>query len=45
MCDQKAKEERVKCEEDLKNDKIRGRGNLDLKHRDRHYERKISEVI
>ena len=44
-CDQKAKEERVKCEEDYKNDNVRVRENTGLNHRDRCCERKASEVI
>ena len=44
-CDYKAKEVRLKRENDYKNDNIRFRGNVCLKHKDRCCDRKISEVI
>ena len=44
-CDQKTKEERVKFEEDCKNDNIRVRVNTALNHTDINCESKASEVI
>ena len=44
-CDCKAKKERIKYEEDCKHYNLCVRGNTCLKHRDRHCENKISEVI
>ena len=44
-CDDKAKEERLKCEGEHKNDNVRVRGNVCLKHRDTHFEIKIIEAI
>ena len=44
-CDNKAKYERIKCEQEHKNGSIWTRGKIGLKHRRRYVERKLSEVI
>ena len=44
-CDQKAKEVRLICENEIRNDNVRFRGNFCLKHKHRCCDRKIIEVI
>ena len=44
-CDNKTKEERIKCEEECKNDIICARFNVGLKHRDAYCERKKAKLL
>ena len=44
-CDAKSKDTRFKCEEEHKNNSACVRGDFGIKCRDRHGERKTSEVI
>ena len=43
--DKKSKEERAKCEEQCKNERVGVRGNVKLRFRKRLCERRVSEVI
>ena len=44
-CDLKSKEERVKCEEQHKNERIAVRGNIGLQFRNRLHESRVTKVI
>ena len=44
-CDSIAKEARAKCSDNEVIDEVKNRGNVSLKHKQKHYDKKISEVI